>query len=75
MLQIRHFAVSFGSSHLAISQTRKDRPPLTLDKVLDFGFLGPETKVGEGRGRRPPRTLVSSFDPHYFGMPLNFGQN
>ena len=33
--------------NLAISLGRKlQTSPLTLDKVLDFGFLGPETKVG-----------------------------
>ena len=50
-----------GNNLRVISQRRKYRHPLTLDKVLDFGFLGPETKARGGR--RPLRTLVSSFDP------------
>ena len=55
-------------------ETEMQTLPLTLDKVLDFGLLGPETKVRGGR--RPPRNLVSSFDPPLIWYtPLNFGQN
>ena len=60
--------------------TQLPSPPLTLDKVLDFGFLGPETKVGGGGAgvEHPPSpsTLVSSFNPPLlWDTPLNIGQN
>ena len=49
---------------MALSRRRKYRIPGTLSRVLDFGFLKPETKGRGGkRSPPPPRTLLSSCDP------------